>query len=121
MTRGEFTSRGIVSERFYKRIPWWFFMCMTVSGVFGIIYLLIGVCILGFTDYFFEALTPILLAVFSCLTLFCALPFVHWVWKRKMTKLGLKCPSCHKFFWNVSFKTTAESGQCHYCGEKIFD
>jgi len=121
MTKEEFISRGIVGERLYRHIPWWFFMCITVSGIFGIIFLLIGLCMLSFTNYFFEALTPVLLAMVSCLTLFCALPFVIWLWKRKLTKLGLKCPSCYKLFWNVSFKATAENGRCYYCGERIFD
>ena len=121
MTKEEFISRGAAADRLTKRIPWWLLMCATCSGTFAIIYLLIYLCVLPFTDYFSYALTPVLLALGFCVFLFCVLPFADWLWKRKLTKLGLKCPSCHKIFWNVSLKTTVETGQCHYCGERIFD
>jgi hypothetical protein len=48
-------------------------------------------------------------------------PSVEWAVKRKLTKMGLRCTSCHKLLIGSGTKSTVETGQCGFCGTRAFE
>lgn len=117
MTREDFIRSKQEGERYGKRFPWWIFACMWFAGTAWTIYLLVLLLLYWST----EARTPILVELCVCVLLIAALPFFDRLWKERMTKLGLQCPSCHAWLISAKGEAVLQTGRCEDCGTQLIE
>lgn len=117
MTREEFICHKAEGERFGKRIPWWIFACMWVAGVGWSVNLVILLVLHWST----EARSPILVELAVCALLIGVLPLFDGLWKRRLIKLDLQCPSCRSWLISKKGEAVLRDGKCGDCGTKIMD
>lgn len=111
MTKEELIARNDMVKRQCHSV-----VCQILCGVYfsmllAIILLVVFLCMFFFT----VARVAILYELGSCIFVFACILVIYQRWTGKLKKLGMYCPSCHK--WLES--SVAETGKCSQCGERI--
>ncbi|HEY3322505.1 MAG TPA: HEAT repeat domain-containing protein [Planctomycetota bacterium] len=119
MTRDEFIAQQTAAERQIRRqvIPFGVLYAVFFAMICAIACLAVLLCFYFTTP----ARTPILYELGSCFVLFELGILAERDGRRRFEKLGVKCPSCHRFLMFTLGEKTAETGRCSHCGEKVFD
>jgi hypothetical protein len=127
VTREEFISRQAAAEHQIRRqvIPVGIIYAILLAMIFAITSLVLLLCILPLTDFPSDGRTVIRVRILwilgFCVLLVAISLLAERDGRRRFTKLGLKCPSCHKFLMFTSGKLAAATGRCDHCGERVFD
>ena len=116
MTRDEFISKQKAVEhdlRYLGFIPWGIVFAIELGMVGWFIYLLVVL----FKYFATDALFAIVSQMAFCLFVLGGFYVADRVWRRKLDKSGLRCPSCRKWLDSA----VAETGLCGQCGERVLE
>ncbi len=116
MTRDEFILKRKTFDhdlRYLGFVPWGIVFAIELGMLGWFIYLLV----LLFQYFATDALLTIVSQMALCLLVLFGGYFADRLWRRKLDKSGLRCPSCRKWL----DAPVADTGRCSHCGERVFD
>jgi hypothetical protein len=120
MTKDEFISKHKAVQHDLTHlgfIPWGIVFSIEL-GLFGYALYLV---VLLFQYFGTDAIRPIIYELIFCVLGLGAFVFADKVWRRKLNRSGLRCPSCHKWLGGDTGLSVLETGRCGSCGERIFE
>ena len=115
MTKDEFISKHKAVQHDLTHlgfIPWGIVFAIELGMVGYSVYLVV----LLFQYFDTDALFPILWQLGFCLLIIGGFLMADRIWRRRVRRSGLHCPSCGK--WLDS--DVADTGRCSHCGERVF-
>ncbi len=119
MTREEFISLQVESERQIRRRVIPFGVIYAVRLVSPVCIIILGVLL--WIRFETEARNVIFLELVFCVLLFVTTFPVERNSRKQLARLGLKCQSCQGYLIFSDGKKAAETGHCPHCGARVFE